>query len=448
MGADEVVAAGVAELAGAGGGEFGAFGGIEIPDQAGGGIEERGAVTAAATGAVGGGLVDVAHRVGACEGGEGTPAGEASVAGDFPTAEYAIDRTVRFIQEMLAFAEGQFGDEVPLEDVAAVEIAGRVVEAAVVDVEWSIGRGGRVAGADHGERGIERARIQRLGPSVGKVEGDALGEAAGQLRFQRVVGGEIVGVEHVQAAELRVRNEGEGLSGGELSHRDTVLQTRGEGSGQGADRIQCQVGGIQAAHHLRAGLARVEAGIGLQQIVHQGRIVAGLDGVEGVEEAVGEDLRLIDVVGAEEVIAATADVGDVHDGVAGHFALNVERPLVGARGFEIRIHHGVGSGRERRGLGQAAGLRGRRIECGQVGEASAVLAEIGIDGGERGAGQVGQDGGRYHEIVDAVIGDAVVAANRRFAGAEGIPGEAHRGSEIAQLVFEKLARTPLHGVAG
>ena len=88
------------------------------------------------------------------------------------------------------------------------------------------------------------------------------------------------------------------------------------------------------------------------------------------------------------------------------------------------------------------------IQRGQVGEASAALAEIGIDGGECGSRQIGQDGGSHDEIVDAVIGDAVVAANRRLAGAERIPGEAQRGPEIAQLVLEEFAGHPRHGVAG
>ena len=72
---------------------------------------------------------------------------------------------------------------------------------------------------------------------------------------------------------------------------------------------------IQPAHHLRAGLAGVEARIGFQQAVDQRGFAAGLHGVESVQEAVGEDLRLVDVVGAEQMIGAAADVGDVEDGV-------------------------------------------------------------------------------------------------------------------------------------
>ena len=121
--------------------------------------------------------------------------------------------------------------------------------------------------------------------------------------------------------------------------------------GQGADRIQIQGGRAQAAQHLGAGLAGVEAGVGLQEVIDQRGFAAGLDGVEGVEEAVGEDLRLVDVVGAEQVGAAAADVGDVHDGVGRDFALNVEGPLVGARRLEVGIDHGIGSGGECRRLG-------------------------------------------------------------------------------------------------
>ena len=54
----------------------------------------------------------------------------------------AIDQAVGVVQEVLALAEGQLRDHIPLEDVAAVEIAVRVVEAAVVDVERCVGGGG------------------------------------------------------------------------------------------------------------------------------------------------------------------------------------------------------------------------------------------------------------------------------------------------------------------
>ena len=61
---------------------------------------------------------------------------------------------------------------------------------------------------------------------------------------------------------LRERDEDERLTGGELRHRDAVLQARGDGGGERAHRIQSQVGGDEAAHHLGAGLAGVEARIG------------------------------------------------------------------------------------------------------------------------------------------------------------------------------------------
>src|ERR1035438_3496339 len=134
MRSDEIVAARIAELAGGGGGELGAFVGVEVPNQAGSGIEERPAVAAAATIAVGGRLVDVRDRVGAGEHRERTAAGKTAVAGDFPPAKYPVHRAAGVTQEALALAERQFGDEVPLEDVAAVEIARRVVEAAIVDI--------------------------------------------------------------------------------------------------------------------------------------------------------------------------------------------------------------------------------------------------------------------------------------------------------------------------
>ncbi len=117
--------------------------------------------------------------------------------------------------------------------------------------------------------------------------------------------------------------------------------------------------------------------------------------------------------------------------------------------LEVGIDDRVGCGGECRGLKQRAGLR-RWGDCsaGQIGQASAALAEIGIDGGERGARQIGQDGGGDDEVIDAVVGDAVVAADGGLAGAEGIPREAERGSEIAQLILEELAGNPGHGVAG
>ena len=47
-----------------------------------------------------------------------------------------------------------------------------------------------------------------------------------------------------------------------------------------------------------------------KQLVHQRALAAGLYDVECVEEPVVENLRLVDVVGAEQVLRATSDVGD------------------------------------------------------------------------------------------------------------------------------------------
>ena len=63
-------------------------------------------------------------------------------------------------------------------------------------------------------------------------------------------------------------------------------------------------------------LMRVSA---FSRLLSSGGFAAGLHGVERVQEAVGEDLVLVDVVGAQQVIGAAADVGDVEDRVAARF---------------------------------------------------------------------------------------------------------------------------------
>ena len=101
------------------------------------------------------------------------------------------------------------------------------------------------------------------------------------------------------------------------------------------------------------------------------------------------------------------------------------------RRLQIRIDHRIAGGTEGGGLREAGRFRGGRRERGQIGEASAALAEIGVDSREGGAGQIRQNGGGNHEVVDAVVGDAVVGADGSLAGTERIPGETEGGSEVA-----------------
>src|SRR4029078_506438 len=93
--------------------------------------------------------------------------------------------------------------------------------------------------------GIKRSRIQSLGPRVGEVVSHTVREAVLDLRFQRVVRGEVVGIEDVQAAGgtiprvLRIRDEEDrpACNGGDGLR---ALQTSGNLSCQVGDRIQAE----------------------------------------------------------------------------------------------------------------------------------------------------------------------------------------------------------------
>ena len=125
-------------------------------------------------------------------------------------------------------------------------------------------------GSDHGERGIEGARIERLRPGVADVEGNAIGQTAFQLNFERIVSGEIVGVENVQAAGvLRERDKEERLAGGQRGDGLRALQAGGERIRESADGIQIQIRGIEAADHRGGRFAGVQASIGAQNAVDQ-----------------------------------------------------------------------------------------------------------------------------------------------------------------------------------
>src|SRR5205823_2001782 len=83
-----------------------------------------------------------------------------------------------------------------------------------------------------------------------------------------------------------------------------------------------------------------------------------------------------------------------------------------------------------------------------AGETATILAKRGIDGRERCAGQIRQDGRGHHEIVDAIERDPIIGAYGGLASAERIPREAERWAEVLHLVLEEIARYPVDGIAG
>src|SRR5581483_6807983 len=129
---------------------------VEEPDQAGAGrIQERRAFSSAAAGAVGGGLHHVADRVGAGEDRERSAAGHSSERRGFPSADDAVENAAGVAQPLLALAERQFDQRVPLERMTAIEIGRCVVQTAIVDVERSVGSGGGVDRPYYGNGRIE-----------------------------------------------------------------------------------------------------------------------------------------------------------------------------------------------------------------------------------------------------------------------------------------------------
>ena len=158
-------------------------------------------------------------------------------------------------------------------------------------------------------------------------------------------------------------------------------------------------------------------------------------------------MGLIDVVRTQQVISTTANVGHVKHCILRHFPLNIESPLMRARGLQIRIDDSVGSRAVGSGLRQGAGFYSGWIEVRQIAQTPAGLAEICIDGSKSSTRKIRQNGGGDYKHIDAIVGNTVVATNGGFAIFERIPGKAEGWSPITKLVFEQVAGNPLHGVA-
>ena len=187
-------------------------------------------------------------------------------------------------------------------------------------------------------------------------------------------------------------------------------------------------------------LSRVSA---FSRLFISGGIAAGLHHIERIQEAVVEDLGLVDVVRAQQMVRAAADVGDIDDGVAAISRWMSNAHWCVRRRLQVGIDHGIGAARK--------GRRSRQAGWGGAGDSARAdcarrpppWPKVGIDRGERGARQVRQNLRGDHEGVGAVVGEPVVAANRGLAGAERIPRETDRGSEIAELVLEQIAGNPV-----
>ena len=107
----------------------------------------------------------------------------------------------------------------------------------------------------------------------------------------------------------------------------------------------------------------------------QRALAPGLDGVEGVEEAVAAEIRLVHVVGAEEVLRAAPDVRDFDQRLPEELPLIRERPRV----RHGRLEFGVDT--------RISAARGRRLQ--EVRRATTVGAEVrqSVAGGGRRPGR-------------------------------------------------------------
>src|SRR5262249_43586213 len=205
-----------------------------------------------------------------------------------------------------------------------------------------------------------------------------------QLNLERVVGREIVGVEHVQTARiLRERDEEKRLSRRPRGHvrGDAAdrLDLRAQLGTESADGVLVQLRQEQAADHRRRRLVGLQARIGPQQAVQQRGLSPGLDDFKRVQVAVIEDLYLVDVIRPEQMIAAAADVRDIEYGIVRDFALDIESPLVSLRGLQVRIQDRITRGCKRRWLAEFARLLRGSGEIGEIAQPAASLAERLVD---------------------------------------------------------------------
>ncbi len=86
----------------------------------------------------------------------------------------------------------------------------------------------------------------------------------------------------------------------------------------------------------------------LHKRVDQRAIAAGRYGVEGAQESIAANLRLISIIGTEQVHSLPAKVVHLQDHLLRQFMLDTEAPHVGLRRLPIGIDDSIGVVAKRR----------------------------------------------------------------------------------------------------
>ncbi len=148
----------------------------------------------------------------------------------------------------------------------------------------------------------------------------------------------VIGVDHAHAAgELRIREEEERPQPRKLRQRLAALDSRRERVGDRRHVVQREIVRKQAAHHVGSGLPRPAACVGGEQLVDERAVAARLHHTERIQEAVASELGLVDVVGAEQVFRAPADIRHFEERLAPELVLVRNGPRVRDRCLEFRV---------------------------------------------------------------------------------------------------------------
>src|SRR5260370_15367616 len=155
-------------------------------------------------------------------------------------------------------------------------------------------------------------------------------------------------MENIHCPEvLRVRVEELGGEAGGDDERNAigicggrVLQTCGQRVGKACNIVQVKVESVVALDKGSTGRACFQARVGGDNLRHQRTVAAGLDRLEGLEEAVAGDVAQIGVVAAVESGAVITYVGNREHRVLCDLVLHTEAQ----QSTSGRLHAGIGHG--------------------------------------------------------------------------------------------------------
>src|SRR5215510_1210086 len=167
-------------------------------------------------------------------------------------------------------AEWQIINRAALKYVPAIEVRTRIVQPAVVDIVRRVAGRLRSSRSGSRERRVKRARVERSGEGVAKLEAEPARKSPVRDHLQAVIVRDVAAIDHGYASgELRVWEEEKRAESAQLDNRPpSRAGAPRQRRRQRRNAVQIEGRQEQPPHFLRTRLTRATARISLKQLVH------------------------------------------------------------------------------------------------------------------------------------------------------------------------------------